>query len=223
MSRRILITGAGSGPCNNLMRSLLHGRSCLDCADRLPLRSVHAEAVARAAQFSAAASRFRAGSSQTFDQALRAVVASARVDLVIPGNDRDARALAEMRERAAAALPYVLARAEDHRAVPGQIRAQRAAARPQHSGAAHPSGQRPRFARTRPGVPSIRASSPGAGSAGASPRVARPRCATPTRRGTGSATGTPCGACRSKTSRFASTCRAATTTSRDSGPTAGSC
>ncbi len=100
MSRRILITSAGSGPCNNLMRSLLHGDHAstvlIGChSDRFMLKQSPAQR-----NFLLPPPDSEQGSSQTFDQALRAVVASARVDLVIPGNDRDARALAEMHERA---------------------------------------------------------------------------------------------------------------------------
>ena len=100
MSRRILITSAGSGPCNNLMRSLRHedhaSTVLIGChSDRFVLKQSPAQR-----NFLLPAPDSEQGPSQAFDQALRAVVASAGVDLVIPGNDRDARTLAGIHERA---------------------------------------------------------------------------------------------------------------------------
>lgn len=97
MSRRILVTGAGSGPSNNLMRSLLHGDASsvlVGChSDRFILKK------------SPAQRNFLAPSLDTDegDGALRSIVEEARAELVVPGNDRDARAVAAIRERRALA------------------------------------------------------------------------------------------------------------------------
>src|SRR5713101_6237496 len=98
MSRRILITSAGSGPCNNLMRSLLHDDASIiliGChSDRFVLKQSRAQH-----NFLLPPPDSEEGRSPAFDQALRSVMASARVDLVVPGNDRDALALAGMHKR----------------------------------------------------------------------------------------------------------------------------
>lgn len=92
MSRRILITSAGSGPCNNLMRSLLHGDAStflIGChSDRFVLKQSRGQR-----------NFLLPPSDSAFDQALRSVIADARVDLVIPGNDRDALVLAKLHEQ----------------------------------------------------------------------------------------------------------------------------
>jgi hypothetical protein len=97
MRRRILVTGAGSGPSNNLMRSLLHKEPAtvlFGChSDRFTLKK------------SSAQRNFLLPSLDLdeagFEQALRCVVESAGVELIMPGGDRDARALASIHERAA--------------------------------------------------------------------------------------------------------------------------
>ena len=95
MSRRILITSAGSGPCNNLMRSLLHDDTStvlIGChSDRFVLKQSPGQR-----NFLLPPPEERLA----FDRALRSVITGARVDLVIPGNDRDAHALAGLLERA---------------------------------------------------------------------------------------------------------------------------
>jgi len=97
MSRRILVTGAGTGPSNNLMRSLLHGDPSsvlVGChSDRFMLKKSPAQR-----NFLIPALDTDEG-----DQALRSIVEEARVELVMPGNDRDARAVAALRERRALA------------------------------------------------------------------------------------------------------------------------
>jgi carbamoyl-phosphate synthase large subunit len=94
MNRRILVTGAGGGPGNNLMRSLLRGEPTAfllgSHADRFLLRKSTAQR-----NFLLPPLDGEEGAD-----ALRQVLKSAAVDLVIPGSDRDARALASMRERA---------------------------------------------------------------------------------------------------------------------------
>jgi len=93
-SRRILIMSAGSGPCNNLMRSLLHDD------DSTVLIGCHSD------RFVLKQSRGRRNfllppaDSAGFDWALRRIIAGAKVDLVAPGNDRDVLLLAEMQEHA---------------------------------------------------------------------------------------------------------------------------
>src|SRR5687767_8982579 len=99
MSGRILITNAGNGPSNNLMRSLAHADNStilIGChSDRFVLKLSYAQ---RNFLLPPRASD-EAGVDAEFDRALRSVVESADVDLVIPGNDRDARALAAIQER----------------------------------------------------------------------------------------------------------------------------
>ena len=98
MSRRILITRAGSGPCNNLMRSLLHDDASnvlIGCnSDQFVLKRSPAQR-----NFIVAAPDPEGGPSHAFDRDLRAVITRAAVDLVIPGNDDDALLLARMQER----------------------------------------------------------------------------------------------------------------------------
>ena len=98
MSRRILITRAGSGPCNNLMRSLVHDDASnvlIGCnSDRFVLKRSPAQR-----NFLVALPDPEEGSSHAFDRDLRAVIARAAVDLVIPGNDDDALLLARLHER----------------------------------------------------------------------------------------------------------------------------
>jgi hypothetical protein len=93
MSRRILITSAGSGPCNNLMRSLLHGDPStflIGChSDRFILKHSRGQR-----------NFLLPPSDSAFDQALRSVITDARADMVIPGNDQDALALAKLHEQA---------------------------------------------------------------------------------------------------------------------------
>ena len=98
MSRRILITRAGSGPCNNLMRSLARdddSNVLIGCnSDRFVLKLSPARR-----NFLVAAPDKGDGPSDAFDRDLRAVIARAEVDLVIPGNDDDALLLARLHER----------------------------------------------------------------------------------------------------------------------------
>jgi hypothetical protein len=92
MSQRILITSAGSGPCNNLMRSLLHGDAStvlIGChSDRFELKQSRGQR-----------NFLLPPSDSAFDQALRSVITDADVGLVIPGNDRDALVLAKLHEQ----------------------------------------------------------------------------------------------------------------------------
>jgi hypothetical protein len=94
MSKRILITSAGSGQCNNLMRSLLHGDSStvlIGCNfDRFVLKKSPAHR-----NFLIASPV----SEDSFDKALRSVAVIAGADLIIPGNDLDALVLARINER----------------------------------------------------------------------------------------------------------------------------
>ena len=97
MSRRILVTGAGTGPSNNLMRSLTHGDPStvlVGChSDRFMLKKSPAQR-----NF-----LIPPPDAEEGDRALRSIVECARVELVMPGNDRDARAIAAIRERQALA------------------------------------------------------------------------------------------------------------------------
>jgi len=99
MSRTILVTSAGNGPTNNLMRSLAQADDSIrlvGChSDRFVLKLSRAQ---RNFLLQAGASD-GVGVDADFDRALRLVVERAHVDLVIPGNDRDARALAVIQER----------------------------------------------------------------------------------------------------------------------------
>jgi hypothetical protein len=98
MSRRILITSAGSGTCNNLMRSLVHEDPSIvliGCnSDRFVLKQSPAQRNFLLPPFDP-----DEGLSPAFDEPLRSVLATASVDLIIPGNDRDALALAGMHTR----------------------------------------------------------------------------------------------------------------------------
>jgi predicted ATP-grasp superfamily ATP-dependent carboligase len=98
MSRRILITSAGSGPCNNLMRSLLHADPStvlMGChSDRFVLKQSRGQR-----NFLLPPPDSEEGRLSAFDQALRSVMTDAQIDLVIPGNDRDALVLAGLHER----------------------------------------------------------------------------------------------------------------------------
>jgi glutathione synthase/RimK-type ligase-like ATP-grasp enzyme len=98
MSRRILITRAGSGPCNNLMRSLERDDAStvlIGCNfDRFVLKQSPAQR-----NFLVAPPEAEGKPSCAFDRDLRAVIERAAVDLVIPGNDDDALLLAQLHER----------------------------------------------------------------------------------------------------------------------------
>jgi hypothetical protein len=104
MGRRILVTGAGSGPSNNLMRSLLHGDPSTVLAgchsDRFTLKK------------SPAPRNFLLpppdADAAAFDGALRAVIESARIELVMPGSDRDACEVARLHAREALACRVLL-------------------------------------------------------------------------------------------------------------------
>ncbi|MEA2989811.1 MAG: hypothetical protein QOG83_2522 [Alphaproteobacteria bacterium] len=98
MSRRILITRAGSGPCNNLMRSLVHDDAATVLIGCNPDQFVLKRSAAQR-NFLVAAPDPEEGPSHAFDRDLRAVIARAAVDLVIPGNDDDALLLARLDER----------------------------------------------------------------------------------------------------------------------------
>jgi predicted ATP-grasp superfamily ATP-dependent carboligase len=95
MSACILVTGAGTGPSNNLMRSLLHGdpsSALVGChSDRFMLKKSPAQRNFLIPPLDA----------DEGDGALRSVVERAGVALVMPGSDRDARAVAAIRERQA--------------------------------------------------------------------------------------------------------------------------
>src|SRR5262245_4811240 len=98
MSRQILITSAGTGPCNNLMRSLLHDDSdtvLIGCnSDRFVLKLSPAQR-----NFLVSPPDPAVGSSGAFARDLCAVIAQADVDFIIPGNDDDALLLARLHER----------------------------------------------------------------------------------------------------------------------------
>lgn len=99
MSRRILITSAGSGPSNNLMRSLKHADASVVLFGCHPDRFILNLSPAKRNFLVPPFDPMDAGSEAHFDQALRSIVASGQVDLIIPGNDRDGLALATMQER----------------------------------------------------------------------------------------------------------------------------
>lgn len=93
MTQSILVTAAGSGPSNNLMRSVskgMPGTVLVGCHfDRFLLKKSPAQR-----NFLSPALDTPAGC-----EALLRILTEADIDLVMPGNDRDARALAVMRER----------------------------------------------------------------------------------------------------------------------------
>src|SRR5262249_47764284 len=88
----------GSGPCNNLMRSLLHDDSStvlIGCnSDRFVLKQSLAQR-----NFLVAPPDPKDEPSNAFDRELRRVIVGAPVDFVIPGNDDDALLLARLHER----------------------------------------------------------------------------------------------------------------------------
>lgn len=98
MSRRVLITTAGNGPCNNLMRSLLAddpSTVLIGChSDRFVLKQSPAQR-----NFLVSPPDPPGGPSHAFDRDLRAVITRAAVDFVIPGNDEDALLVARLHER----------------------------------------------------------------------------------------------------------------------------
>lgn len=98
MSRRILITRAGSGPCNNLMCSLMHDDPAtvlIGCnIDRFVLKQSPAQR-----NFLIASPDSPGGASEAFDRDLRLVISRTCTDLIIPGNDDDALLLAQLHER----------------------------------------------------------------------------------------------------------------------------
>lgn len=104
MSRRVLVTGAGSGPGNNLMRSLARGEpsaALVGCnSDRFMLKKSPAQRNFLLPSLE--------GDESSFESALRAIFSTVCIDLIIPGNDRDARALAAMHEREALGCRSVL-------------------------------------------------------------------------------------------------------------------
>jgi len=95
MSRRVLVSSAGTGPSNNLMRSLMHGDPStvlVGChSDRFMLKKSPAQRNFLIPPLDA----------DEGEGALRSILECARVELVIPGNDADARAIASIRERRA--------------------------------------------------------------------------------------------------------------------------
>jgi biotin carboxylase len=97
MSKTILVTSAGSGAVNNLMRSILRGdgsTTLIGCHhDRFILKKSPAHR-----NFLVSAADPEDRPSEDFDQALRSIVAIAGVDLIIPGNDHDALVLARIHE-----------------------------------------------------------------------------------------------------------------------------
>lgn len=102
MTKSILVTAAGSGPSNNLMRSVSKGMPgivLVGCHfDRFLLKK------------SPARRNFLTPPMDTFAgcEALLQILAEADIDLVMPGNDRDARALAVMRERVQSTVRLLL-------------------------------------------------------------------------------------------------------------------
>ena len=93
MVKRLLLTGAGSGPSNNLMRSLKAGDPSLVIVgchdDRFYLKK------------SSADHNYLIPSPQRADfaGALRRVIRAERIDLLIPTSDRDVRRLSALRHR----------------------------------------------------------------------------------------------------------------------------
>ena len=89
----VAITGAGTGASNNLVRSLRAGRDnvrIVGCHhDRFVIQKSEADCNHVVPQ----------SSDSRFSGALCKLIESQRVDLLVPGNDHDVRALAAIRER----------------------------------------------------------------------------------------------------------------------------
>lgn len=101
MNKRILVLTAGGGTSNNLVRSLKHadkGLTLLGCSsDRFFLHLSPAEK----RYLVPSLERGDDAALSHFDAALRALVANARVDLILPGSDADVMLLATLSERRA--------------------------------------------------------------------------------------------------------------------------
>lgn len=99
MSRSILITGAGSGPSNNLMRSMRNADAAISLvgchSDRFLLKKSNAD---RNFLIPPIESNEFEGDTP-FSRALHALVQQTGVDALVPGNDRDARAIAAVQMR----------------------------------------------------------------------------------------------------------------------------
>jgi hypothetical protein len=97
MNKRILITSAGTGQSNNLMRSFLLSDASIaliGChSDRFVLKKSPAQR-----NFLIPTFAFE-DTPGAFDHALRAIITTAGVDLLIPGNDHEALVLAQIHER----------------------------------------------------------------------------------------------------------------------------
>ncbi len=91
MTARLLVTGAGGGPAENLIRSLRAGDASLVIAgchhDRFALKT------------SAAESKYLipAPTQRGFARALHGVVSREKIDLIVPTSDADVRAVARLR------------------------------------------------------------------------------------------------------------------------------
>jgi carbamoyl-phosphate synthase large subunit len=98
MTCRLLITNAGTGATGNLMRSLVQTRSDLflvGChSDRFLLKKSPANRNFLIPPFGEGSA-----GEPAFERVLRTILRQERIDVTIPGNDRDARALAAIHER----------------------------------------------------------------------------------------------------------------------------
>jgi len=133
MAARLLITGAGNGPGNNVIRSLKVGDLSLYVAgchsDRFVLKK------------SAAARNFLVHpvTHRSFLRDVERVIARARVDLLIPTTDVDVRVLSPCAPETP--MPCVPAASAGDRALPGQVSAHSLPAGPRRRRAADVRGE----------------------------------------------------------------------------------
>jgi hypothetical protein len=95
MGRRILVTGAGSGTSNNLMRSLLHADPSTVLAGCNSDRFILKKSLAPRNFLLPPADKAAAG----FAAALREAIERAAAELVIPASDHDVWQLARIHAR----------------------------------------------------------------------------------------------------------------------------
>jgi carbamoyl-phosphate synthase large subunit len=93
MTARVLVTGAGGGPGNNLIRSLRAADPTLAVVGTHTNRFVLKKSAADRNHLTPPPGH------PGFADALRAVVAAERIDLLIPNSDADVRAVSELRAR----------------------------------------------------------------------------------------------------------------------------
>jgi biotin carboxylase len=185
MAKRLLVTSAGTGPSNNLIRSLRAGQPSV------VIIGAHDDPFIL--QNSSADRRYRIPSGGPgWARALRRIAREEAVDLVIPATDADTLALSRMRAGLARRLflprPSLIELCADKYRLAGRLRA---------LGLPAPATARVRSLREIDATFRRLARGSGAACAGARARGARSRWRPRRRRAAGSPTGATCAGCRS--------------------------